>query len=31
MRKAQASEVLIYCIGLLSEEDPPDARARGGP
>lgn len=27
VRKAQASEVLIYTIGLLSEEDPPDARA----
>jgi len=26
VRKAQASEVLIYCIGLLSEEDPHDAR-----
>ena len=28
MRKAQASEVLIYCIGLLSEEEPRDAEKR---
>ena len=27
LRKAQASEVLIYCIGLLNEEEPSDARA----
>ncbi len=27
VRKAQASEVLIYCIGLLSEEDPHDAKS----
>lgn len=27
VRKAQASEVLIYTIGLLSEESPADARA----
>ena len=27
IRKAQASEVLIYTIGLLSEESPADARA----
>ena len=27
VRKAQASEVLVYCIGLLSEEEPADARA----
>ncbi len=27
VRKAQASEVLIYCIGLLNEEEPADARS----
>lgn len=27
IRKAQQSEVLIYCIGLLSEEEPHEARA----
>jgi Ca-activated chloride channel family protein len=27
VRKAQASEVLIYCIGLLSEEDAHDAKS----
>ena len=27
VRKAQASEVLIYCIGLLNEEEPSEARA----
>jgi Ca-activated chloride channel homolog len=27
VRKAQRSEVLIYCIGLLSEEEPREARA----
>jgi Ca-activated chloride channel homolog len=27
VRKAQRSEVLIYCIGLLSEEDPREARS----
>jgi VWFA-related protein len=27
VRKAQQSEVLIYCIGLLSEEEPHDARS----
>jgi Ca-activated chloride channel family protein len=27
LRKAQASEVLIYCIGLLNEEEPSEARA----
>jgi VWFA-related protein len=27
MRKAHQSDVLIYCIGLLSEEEPHDARA----
>ncbi len=27
VRKAQASEVLIYCIGLLSEDEPSEARA----
>jgi Ca-activated chloride channel homolog len=26
VRKAQASEVLIYCIGLLNEEEPSEAR-----
>ncbi len=27
VRKAQASEVLIYCIGLLNQEEPSEARA----
>jgi VWFA-related protein len=27
VRKAQQSEVLIYCIGLLSEEEPHEARS----
>jgi Ca-activated chloride channel family protein len=27
VRKAQQSEVLIYCIGLLSEEEPHDAKS----
>jgi Ca-activated chloride channel homolog len=27
LRKAQRSEVLIYCIGLLSEEEPREARS----
>jgi Ca-activated chloride channel family protein len=27
VRKAQHSEVLIYCIGLLSEEEPREARS----
>ena len=27
LRKAQQSDVLIYCIGLLSDEEPHDARA----
>jgi len=27
LRKAQASEVLIYCIGLLNEEEPSEKRA----
>jgi len=26
VRKAQRSEVLVYCIGLLSEEEPREAR-----
>jgi len=27
VRKAQASEILIYCIGLLSQEEPADAKS----